>query len=134
MAPTLKSGELVVICQGADRTIPLHRGDIVAARPSSFGGRAFVKRLIGLPLEAVEVDGRQWQLGADEFFLLGDRIEHSLDSRTFGPVTRQELIGLVQLRVWPWKLLRQKKAQEAADGQTAEMPGRGRQLRLRSAR
>ena len=103
MSPTLNPGELVLVDQGEyDQRQPL-RGEIVAARPASFGGRALVKRVAGLPHERVKVGEREWELGDGEFFLLGDRTEHSLDSRMFGPVTQDELIGPVRLRVWPWK-------------------------------
>jgi len=99
MAPALHPGELILVRQGALGAFK--RGDIVAARPEAFGGRAFVKRLAGLPHEAVERDGQTWQLGPDEFFLMGDRTDHSMDSRRFGPVTFSEILGRVQFRLWP---------------------------------
>lgn len=105
MAPLLRPGELVVV-GSVKAARPLQRGDVVAARPSAFGGKAFVKRIVGLPHERVAVAGRSWALGEDEFFLLGDSPEHSLDSRMFGPVSRDEVIGRVRARVWPWTLLR----------------------------
>ena len=104
MTPTLKPGELIFVSAAAYRRRPPRRGELVAARPAALGGRALVKRLIGLPREPVEVDGRRWQLGDDQFFLLGDRREQSDDSRTFGPVSRHELLGPVRLRLWPWKV------------------------------
>ena len=55
-----------------------------------------MKRVAGLPHESVEVEGKRWQLGADEFFLLGDYREDSADSRRFGPVSREELVGPVR--------------------------------------
>ena len=79
------------------------RGEIIAARPASLGGRACIKRVAGSPHERVRVGAREWALGEGQFFLLGDRTEDSLDSRSFGPVTYEELIGPVRLRLWPWK-------------------------------
>ena len=102
MAPTLKPGELIIINERAYDVHPPQRGDMVAARPAAFGGRAFVKRIAGLPHERVTLDGREWRLGADQFFLLGDQRDDGIDSRSFGPVTRTELIGPVRLRLWPW--------------------------------
>ena len=105
MAPVLDPGQLVMVRDGAgDRWQP-KRGEIVAARPASLGGKAFVKRVAGLPNERVQVGEREWQLQEEEFFLLGDQPELSLDSRVFGPVSREELIGPVRLRLWPWKIL-----------------------------
>ena len=103
MAPVLNPGEIVLVTEGVYDSRPPALGEIVAVRPASLGGQALIKRVAGLPRERVAVDGREWQLAEDEFFLLGDRREHSMDSRTFGPVTRQELIGPVRARVWPWK-------------------------------
>ena len=102
MSPLLNPGEMVVVVEGEFDSRPPRRDEIVAARPSSLGGQAFVKRVTGLPSERVTVDGKEWQLSDDEFFLLGDHAEHSLDSRVFGPVTRDELIGPVRMRLWPW--------------------------------
>ena len=102
MAPCLKPGELVVVREGAYESHEPQRGELVAARPPLLAGRAVVKRIAGLPHERIRLGGREWQLGAGEFFLLGDRMERSLDSRTLGPVARGELIGPVRLRLWPW--------------------------------
>ena len=102
MSPLLNPGEMVVVVEGEFDSRPPRRDEIVAARPASLGGQAFVKRIAGLPSERVTVDGKEWQLSDDEFFLLGDHAEHSLDSRAFGPVRREELIGPVQMRLWPW--------------------------------
>ena len=106
MAPLLHPGQLVFIDQAAYETRPPRRGELVAARPAALGGsQAFVKRVVGLPNEQVEMDGRAWQLGAGEYFLVGDHHAHSIDSRTFGPVKHDELIGPVTARLWPWKRL-----------------------------
>ena len=40
-------------------------------------------------------------LGQDEYFVLGDNRTSSLDSRTFGPITRSDIIGRTWVRGWP---------------------------------
>ena len=104
MAPLLNPGEMVVVMEGEFDSRPPRWGEVVAARPTALGGQAFVKRILALPLERITVDGKEWELSEDEFFLLGDHTEHSMDSRVFGPVTREELIGPVRMRLWPWKV------------------------------
>ncbi len=42
-----------------------------------------------------------WQLGANEYFVLGDNRTHSTDSRTYGPVRRAEIIGVAWYRYAP---------------------------------
>jgi len=46
-------------------------------------------------------EGETIQLGPDEFFVLGDNVDHSADSRHHGPVKRAEILGVVDLRYWP---------------------------------
>jgi signal peptidase I len=45
-------------------------------------------------------------LGPDELFLLGDNSAQSSDSRTFGPVRREEITGVPVWVVWPLEALR----------------------------
>ena len=104
MAPTLRPGALVWVDEAAYAARPPRRGDIVAARPQACQGRAVVKRITGLPDEPVAVEGAPVILGPEDYFLSGDAPNDSLDSRTLGPVKRQELIG----RVWMPMALRRR--------------------------
>jgi signal peptidase I len=83
-----------------------------------------VKRVIGLPGETVEVaggkvliDGKPLaesypttpigytmppvRLGPDEYFVLGDSRNGSLDSHTLGPLPHSRLVGRAEHRIWP---------------------------------
>jgi signal peptidase I len=40
-------------------------------------------------------------LGTDEFYVMGDNRPYSLDSRSFGPIIRKEIIGRTAVRAWP---------------------------------
>ena len=107
------------------------RGDIVVfetpeeAVERCGAGGTFVKRLIGLPgdtiaqrsgvlrvngapLEESYVNGGsagldfpERTLGADEYFMMGDNRGQSCDSRQWGPVSREDLIGPVFAVYWP---------------------------------
>ncbi len=114
MAPLLNPGELVLIREEVFEPRPPQRGELVAARPSSLGGKAVVKRLAGLPHEELTVEGSRWRLNQEQFFLLGENLERSVDSRRFGPVRREELVGRVWARLWPWKVLSGQPTEEGA--------------------
>ena len=43
----------------------------------------------------------RWVIPADEVFLMGDHRSNSADSRTFGPVPKEQIIGRAWLRYWP---------------------------------
>jgi len=102
------------------------RGDIVMLHPVEDDGPALVKRLIGLPGDAIEFRDRQlyvngalvvesyvteacnykcrdayWELGADEYFVLGDNRNVSYDSRNYGPVNGDKIMAKVVMRWWP---------------------------------
>jgi signal peptidase I len=90
------------------------------------GGETFVKRIIGLPGETIEerrgtvlvngepleedylIPGRRGtgsgdfgRLGEDEYFMMGDNRRSSCDSRQWGAVPRENLIGPVFAVYWP---------------------------------
>lgn len=103
------------------------RGDIVMLHPVEEGGPALVKRIIGLPGDVVTFQGQQlyingrrseeayvaaacstwkcpdaeWVLAADEIFVMGDNRNLSKDSRDYGPVNLDKIMGRVLVRWWP---------------------------------
>ena len=116
MQPSVSSGDFVV----ATRPRRIRRGDVVVLRRRD--GLEVCKRVVGLPGEHVAVrEGRvlvggeplhepyakpggasgEWSLGPVEYVALGDDRSSSTDSRTFGPVDRSAILGVVRARYWP---------------------------------
>lgn len=107
---------------------PPTRGDIVVFRPPGTSSDPYIKRIIGLPGETLEIrDGSvyingteldegyvssatSWRGGGDqaavtvpenEYFVMGDNRENSSDSRSFGTVPKDNIIGKSWLAYWP---------------------------------
>jgi len=136
MQPNLVEDQRLVISRISYLLGQPRRGEIVVfnspnARPDE---PPLIKRLIGLPGETLEfrnmavyINGvklsepyinepctlqrcpdRTWQLGPDEFFFMGDNRNHSHDSRAFGPIHYQQIVGRALFRYWPpdvWGIL-----------------------------
>ena len=107
-------------------TISLGQG-VVFYRTPERNDDALIKRVIGLPGDTIEfrsghvlINGAQLEepyvgdaptscsancgplvLGADQYFVLGDNRLNSLDSRSFGPIPADQIVGRVALRYWP---------------------------------
>lgn len=82
MNPTLKDGEVVLV----DRDAEIEVGDIVVARHPIEQNSELVKRV-----------GRITEQG--NYFLVGDNLEDSNDSRHFGAITREYIKGKVVARL-----------------------------------
>jgi nickel-type superoxide dismutase maturation protease len=94
MSPTLLPGDWALAVSPGR----LRRGDVVVVEHPERPGVELVKRLTGLP-DDLAPDGRI--LKADEYWVEGDDLSRSTDSRHFGPVARERLKAKVRLVYWP---------------------------------
>jgi signal peptidase I len=124
MAPHIAPGEYVLINTFAYRMRTPQRGEIVAFRHDGDARATFIKRVIGLPGDRIRVDRGDVfvngvalsepyvrfpdQRSFDEItipqgsvYVLGDNRADSEDSRFFGPVSEDRLIGRAIAGVWP---------------------------------
>ena len=126
MSPTLEAGDLVLVDERAYRKRSPIRKDLVVAQPAALGGiRLIVKRIAALPGESVAHGGEAMHLGTQEVFLLSDCQEPGCDSRTFGPVRLEELLGPVTRRLWPpARLPSPRRPTAARSAPTASPPRR----------
>jgi signal peptidase I len=129
MLPTLEVNDRLIIDKVTYDFRTPERGEIVVFQPTvalkEQGFRdAFIKRIVGLPGEQVQVkkgivfiNGKplaepylaappDYEYGpvvvpADHYLVLGDNRNHSFDSHFWGFVPRKNIIGRAAVRFWP---------------------------------
>ena len=119
MYPELFSGDRVLFERLSYRKLLPKRGDVVLTRGDNV---PLIKRIVGLPEDTIRSYGgllsvndtdmyglaskhmeydQEWILGKDEYFLVGDYLERSLDSRSFGPIHYGDIRAKAWLVFWP---------------------------------
>ena len=126
MNPLLSDQERIFINKFIYRFEPIDRGDVVVFWYPLDRSKSFIKRVVGLPGETIEIrDGRVYVNGAEltdqyvpasyldgtnfgprripmgDYFVMGDHRDSSNDSRVFGPVMRQFIYGKAVFAYWP---------------------------------
>jgi signal peptidase I len=132
MEPSFEDGDYLLVDEISYRFSEPARGDVIIFRYPGDRSQFFIKRIIGLPGETIEIkdnkimvydtddsdgsalsehylDSGQETLGnilirleGDEYFVLGDNRLHSSDSRRWGPVNKTLITGKAFLRAWPF--------------------------------
>lgn len=126
MYPNFKDGDIIFWQKNVYTAKNPARGDIVVVSyPGDPDNKKYVKRVIGLPGEKLEIknglvyindeeieekyldfgtettpDG-VWQLTDNQFFVMGDNRPESNDSRYFGPVEKKYLLGKSLAVIFP---------------------------------
>jgi signal peptidase I len=122
MRPSLQSGDHILVTPYRFSTP--RRGDVVVFRAPADDGTLMVKRIIGLPGDLIDSRGGRVRIGqhaiaepyllkqaatgaipaqiipADSFFVLGDNRENSSDSRRWGTLHRDLVVGRVRMVLW----------------------------------
>jgi len=126
MAPLLSDQERIFINKFVYRFEPISRGDVVVFWYPLDRSKSFIKRVIGLPGETVEIrqgallvngvatpepyvppqyedlsDFGPVRVPADSYFVMGDHRISSNDSRVFGPVNSRFIYGRAVFAYWP---------------------------------
>ena len=129
MDPTFANGEYLVVDALSYRLRAPERGDVIIFRFPQKRTQFFIKRIIGMPGETIEIrDGAVYvkndaapqgfaldepylasptagafvaTLGEGEYFVLGDNRSASFDSRSWGTLERKLIVGRALLRLFP---------------------------------
>ena len=130
MEPNFENGDYLIVDEISYRLRDPQRGEVVVFKYPNDVSQRYIKRIIGLPGETVAVENGKVEifnkegdkvlneseylsshvftpgnvrvtLGENEYFVLGDNRPSSSDSRRWGTLPREDIIGRVFLRAFP---------------------------------
>lgn len=101
MQPALTDGDVLMVDRLTYYLRLPQKDEIAAIKPSIISPETkIVKRIRGVPGEKFEFRGKPEILRWNEYFVEGDNLPESFDSRRFGPIKINEFDGRVLLKVW----------------------------------
>ncbi len=148
MVPNLEHGDYLIIDQVSYRFNEPERGDVVVFHFPTEYRRFLIKRIIGLPGETITIDGSKvtitqadgkiiqldepyinsdyssyvnQEIGPDEYFVMGDNRTQSSDSRSWGTLSRDLIVGKTFLRLFPFTNIDYLPAQENLENYTTTL-------------
>lgn len=125
MEPNFSTGDYLVVDEVSYRFRDPARGEVVVLNNPTNESEFFIKRIIGLPGEEIIINNSRvlingeeiserylpentvmadtppFQLGENEYFVMGDNRISSYDSRNWGPLGGHQIVGVVRIRFWP---------------------------------
>ena len=132
MIPNFESRDYLLIDEISFRFREPQRGEVVVFVPPNQSSTRYIKRIIGLPGEEIKIQDGQVMISQEnqnfsvlnesdyfpefvftpgdvsvslkenEFFVLGDNRQFSSDSRSFGILLQESIVGKVFFRAWPF--------------------------------
>lgn len=134
MEPNFENGDYLIVDEISYKLKSPERGEVIVFKYPHLPSQRYIKRIIGLPGETIEIkNGRitifnqkgnqmlaetsylpvstqtlgdmRVSLGEGEYFVLGDNRAASSDSRAWGTLPKEDIIGKVFLRAWPFAAL-----------------------------
>lgn len=131
MLPTYQDGNYILTDKLSYRFGAPQHGDVIVLKNPKNESQDFIKRIMGVPGDKVKVsngkvyindqlknepylpadrrsqygnflkENQDFQVPNDQYFVMGDNREHSSDSREWGTITKEEIVGKVFFRYWP---------------------------------
>ncbi|MFQ6049843.1 MAG: signal peptidase I [Candidatus Paceibacterales bacterium] len=131
MEPNFTDGDYLIIDEVSYRLREPQRGEVVVFKYPKNPSQHYIKRIVALPGEIIEIkEGKviilneeegqildeseylspllqtpgnvRLSLDGNEYFVLGDNRTSSSDSRRWGPLPRENIVGRVVIRAWPF--------------------------------
>lgn len=131
MIPNFSDGDYLLIDELTYHFRAPKRGEVSVFKSPIDASTYFIKRIIGLPGETIKIKegnitvfddkhpegsllnesylsksvftkgDEEFKLKGDEYLMLGDNRSFSFDSRSWGPLKANAVVGLVRFRLWP---------------------------------
>ena len=131
MDPTFATNQYLIVDELSYRFEPIARGDVIIFKYPNDTSKYFIKRIIGLPGETVQIEGTKVliknkvnpqgftltenyvdpanftsdhtlvTLTDNQYFVMGDNRAASFDSRAWGPIDKKYIIGRPFIRLFP---------------------------------
>lgn len=131
MDPTFATNQYLIVDELSYRFEPISRGDVVIFKYPNDTSKFFIKRIIGLPGETIQIEGTKvliknktnpqgftltedyidpanfvsnhilTTLSNNQYFVMGDNRGASFDSRAWGPLDEKYIIGRPLVRLFP---------------------------------
>ncbi len=129
MDPTFETGHYLIVDELTYRFKTPERGSVLIFKYPKDPTKSFIKRVIGLPNEKISISNGQitiinnehsegfvldepyvklskkdtvdYIINKDEYFVLGDNRQASADSRIWGPVPKENIVGRPIVRFFP---------------------------------
>ena len=130
MEPTLQEGQYLIVNRLAYFLDEPERGDIIVLHFPNDRSRDFIKRIVGLPGDTVEIsngevwvngvlidepyikdpspNNQTWTVTEDSYFVMGDNRRNSSDARSWSFLPEEDIIGEAWVIYWPpkdWQLV-----------------------------
>lgn len=133
MLPTFKNGEQLIAEKISINMRDLERGEVVIFMHPEEKDKLLIKRVVGLPGESIKIqaneiyinnqklnegylkedakvttrtflkEGVEYTIPENSYILLGDNRENSADSREWGPIKKEKIVGRAFLVYYPIK-------------------------------
>lgn len=131
MVPTFADGNYIITDKITYRFRQPEKGDIIVLKNPKDESQDFIKRIIATPADTIKVEnksvyvngillnesylppdtqtsagsflneGSTVKVGANQYLVMGDNRNHSSDSREWGGITKEEIVGRAFFRYWP---------------------------------
>lgn len=133
MFPTMHNGDYLITEKISYRFGSPSRSQIIVLKNPRNEAQDFIKRIIAVPGDSVKIEngkvfvngseinekylpagittrsgsylseGATLRAGPNQYFVVGDNRSHSSDSRDWGPITKEEIVGKAFFQYWPPK-------------------------------